>query len=65
MIDAGKMQSSELRLFLQFVTRSSMCITSKINVTFSNMTGLGHCPIACTCDATIELPINFANYDDF
>ena len=29
------------------------------------MTGLGPHPIAHTCDATIELPISYANYDDF
>ena len=61
----GNMRSSELKLFLRFVTGSRVCITSKIVVTFNNMTGLGCRPIAHTCDATIELPISYANYDDF
>ena len=61
----GNMQTAELKLFLQFVTGSSVCIAPKITVTFNSVDGLARHPIAHTCDFTIELPITYVNYDDF
>ena len=61
----GNMQPSELRLFLRFVTGASVCISSKIRVTFNNLVGLGRRPIAHTCDSSLELSTSYANYEDF
>ena len=61
----GNIQLPELKLFLRFVTGCSVCIGSKIKVTFNSLSGLGRRPIAHTCDCTLELPTSYVNYDDF
>ncbi len=61
----GNMPVESLRLFLRFVTGASVLITSKITVTFNNLSGLGRRPIAHTCSYLLELPTSYANYDDF
>ena len=50
---------------LRFVTGTSVCVTPTIAVTFNNLSGLARCPIAHTCDFSLELPIAYTNYDDF
>ena len=61
----GNMQQNELRLFLRFVTGASVCIVPKISIEFNGLTGLGRRPIAHTCDALLELPVAYINYEDF
>ena len=61
----GNMRWSELRLFLRFVTGSSVLLAKKIKVSFNNLTGLARRPISHTCDCTIELPISYATYPEF
>lgn len=38
---------------------------AKITIHFNHLSGLGHRPIAHTCDYTLELPVSYANFDDF
>ena len=61
----GSMQSTELRLFLRFVTGCSVCVTPKITVTYNSLSGPARCPIAHTCDSTLQLSVFYRNYDDF
>ena len=61
----GNMKVNELRLFMRFVTGTSVCVTPTITITFNNLSGLARRPIAHTCDFSLELPIAYTNYDDF
>ena len=61
----GNMQVHELSIFLRFVTGSSVCTVPTISVEFNALCGLGRRPIAHTCNALLELPISYTNYDDF
>ena len=51
----GNMKQNELRLFLRFVTGSSVLLAKQITVSFNNLTGLARRPISHTCDCNIEL----------
>ena len=57
----GNMQIPELKLFLRFVTGCSVCIGSKINITFNSLSGLARRPIAHTRDFNLELPTTYMN----
>ena len=59
------MKQSELRLFLRFVTGSSVLLAKKIKVSFNNLTGLARRPISHTCDCMIELPVAYTTYPEF
>lgn len=48
----GNLTLEELRLFLRFITGSSVCIDKKIEITFNNLTGAARRPIAHTCSCT-------------
>jgi len=61
----GNMTQRELKLFLRFVTGCSVCLSSKINVKFSDLTGVARRPTASTCDFTLVLPTSYLNDDDF
>ena len=50
---------------MRFVTGASVCIASKIIVTTNNVGGLARRPIAHMCDSTLELPVAYANYEDY
>jgi len=60
----GIMSQKELRLFMRFVTGSSVCATSKIMVCFNSLDGVARRPIAHTCDSMLELPHTYINCDD-
>jgi len=61
----GNMGSSDLINFLRFVTGSSVCIASKIEVIFNSSFGFSRCPFGHTCTNTVELPLAYTNYHDF
>ena len=61
----GNMKTTELSLFLRFVTGASVCIVPKITVEFNGLDGFARRPIAHTCDSVLELPTSYINYDDF
>lgn len=61
----GNMKQNELRLFLRFVTGSSVLLAKKITVSFNNLSGLARRPISHTCDCMIELPISYTTYPEF
>ena len=61
----GSMRQHELSSFLHFVSGSSVCLEKKISVTFNNLSGLGHRPIAHTCVCLLELPVSYLSYLDF
>lgn len=63
MID--NINTDELRLLLRFITGSSVCSSTCIEVTFNSLSGLSRRPIVHTCDPNLELPTTYVNYDDF
>ena len=61
----GSLKQNELRLFLRFVTGSSVLIAKVIKVTFNNLSGLARRPTSHTCDCQIELPVSYVTYPEF
>ena len=61
----GNVKQNELRLFLRFVTGSSVLIAKHIAVSFNSLTGLARRPIGHTCDCQIELPVSYTTYPEF
>ena len=61
----GNMKQNELRLFLRFVTGSSVLLAKKISICFNNLSGLARRPISHTCDCALELPVSYATYPEF
>lgn len=61
----GNAKQEQLRLFLRFVTGSSVRIAKPIVVTFNNLTDLARRPISHTCDCTLEVPIAYTTYPEF
>ncbi len=61
----GNMQNEELRLFLRFVTGSSVCTANAIRVTFNSLEGLARRPISHTCSNILELPSSYLSYLEF
>ena len=61
----GRLSTEELRHLMRFITGSSVCSEKNITVQFNGLTGLARCPIAHTCDSTLELPTAYNNYSDF
>ena len=61
----GNLNTDELRLFMRFITGSSVCLGKEILVTFNSMSGLGRHPLAHACSCTIELPTTYATYPEF
>jgi hypothetical protein len=61
----GNISTNELRLFIRFVTGSTVCSSSEILVTFNSLGGLGRRPLAHTCDSTLELSSTYMNYEEF
>lgn len=49
----GSMNNEDLGQFLRFVTGSSVCMPTKIQV--STLTGMARRPIAHTCEPSLEL----------
>ena len=61
----GNLQSKELQSFLRFVTGSSSLITNTILVQFNCLSGVARRPIAHTCSCSLELSVQYINYNDF
>ena len=61
----GNFSLDSTRLFLRFVTGSSVLSQTSIKVIFNNVSGLARCPIAHTCDSTLELSTSYATYAEF
>ena len=60
----GNMGSNDLVNFLRFVTGNSVCIASKIEVTFNSFSGFSRPPFGHTCTNTVELPLAYINYHE-
>ena len=60
----GNMKQNELRLFLRFITGSSVRLAKHIKVSFNSLTGLARRPISHTCDCNLELPVSYATYPE-
>lgn len=61
----GNMKNNELRLFIRFVTGSSVVVAQKINISFNNLSGFARRPICHTCDCGLELSIAYSTYPEF
>lgn len=54
-----------LRLFLRFVTGSSVLMDKGIKVTFNQLTGLARRPISHTCECSLELSVSYTTFPEF
>lgn len=54
-----------LRLFLRFVTGSSVVLGESIQVSFNSTDGLARAPTTKTCSCSIELPLSYSTYPEF
>ena len=61
----GSLKRDDLRLFLRYVTGSSVVIAEQICVVFNATSVLSRLPVGHTCNATIELPYTYQTYPDF
>ena len=61
----GNMSLEQVRIFLRFVTGSSVCIADKLEVEFNGLTGLARRPIAHTCSNCLELSAAYTSYPEF
>lgn len=61
----GNAKQDLLRLFLRFVTGSSVLMATPISISFNNLSGLGRRPISHTCDCGLELPISCSTFPEF
>ena len=48
-----------------FLQCSCVCTARRINVAFNRPDGLACCPIALTCNYTLELPMTYSTFSDF
>ena len=55
----------ELRLFLRFVTGSSVLVDQNLKVCFNQLSGLARRPISHTCTCSLELSVSYATYTEF
>ena len=61
----GNMKQQELRLFLRFVTGSSVLIDKPITVTFNALSGFARRPTSHTCACSLQLPTTYVTYPEF
>ena len=61
----GNMKSDELRLFLRFVTGSSVVVAQHISVSFNRISGAARRPISHTCDCSLQLSIDYSTFPEF
>lgn len=54
-----------LEKFLRFCTGADVLTGEQIYISFMNTTGYGRSPIAHTCSCTLELSVNYEDYNDF
>ena len=58
-------RQDDLRLFLRFVTGSSVLLGESIRVSFNNTESLARSPTAKTCSCAIELLLSYSTYPKF
>ena len=56
------LDNTKLIQFLRFTTASDILMTSKLEVAFTKLEGVGCRPIAHTCGPVLELPSTYANF---
>ena len=56
------LDNTKLIQFLRFTTASDILVTSKLEVAFSKLEGVGCTPIAHTCGPVLEIPSTYANF---
>ena len=61
----GNMKPDEGRIFLRFVTGSSVCLAKRITITFNNLDGFARRPVSHTCSSTLELPTTYKTCSEF
>jgi hypothetical protein len=61
----GNMKYNELRLFIRFVTGSSVMTAQDITVYFNYLSGLQRRPISHTCDSGLQLPVEYSTFPEF
>ena len=61
----GNMTLEEVRFFLRFVTGSSVCSATKIEIQFNMLSGLARRPISHTCSNLLELSATYLSYPEF
>ena len=61
----GNMKPDELRLFLRFVTGSSVLLAKNMVVSFNHATGLLRAPRTHTCSCGVELSVAYSTYPEF
>ena len=61
----GNMTLDQVRVFLRFVSGSSVCTAENLKVEFNSMSGFARRPIAHTCSNTLELPATYISYPEF
>ena len=61
----GNMSLEQVRVFLRFVSGSSVCTAEKLEVQFNSLAGLSRRPIAHTCSNCLELPATYTTYPEF
>ena len=61
----GNMSLEQVRVFLRFVSGSSVCTTQKLEMQFNGLSGLARRPIAHTCTCSLELPATYTSYPEF
>lgn len=58
----GTMKPQEAKAFLRFVTRTCVCTSQPITITFNQASGLTRCPVRHTCASTLELPSTYETW---
>ena len=56
------LDNTKLIQFLRFTTASDILVTSKLEVAFSKLEGVGCAPIAHTCGPVLEFPSTYGNF---
>ena len=61
----GSLKPDDLRCFLQFITGSSVLLSTDISVVFDAASGLSRVITSHTCSGTIKIPTTYVTYLDF
>ena len=61
----GNMTRDQVKMFLRFVTGSSVCSTKEIEVQFNTLSGIARRPITHTCSNILELSTTYLCYSEF
>ncbi len=61
----GNMSPDEVRIFMRFVTGSSVCTAKRLEVQFNMLDGIARRPIPHTCSSILELSTTYQSYLEF